>query len=447
MATDAARLPAGSAVPSAESGLLGRLQKFLVWWRAELLAALPVQWRDRLAGRAAGVPILLRPLELVQFRFDEGRLVESARISLEGLDADARVAAIRRSLASRPDAGDALIFLLPPESFVRRTIELPAAAEEALQSVVGFELDRHTPFRASDAVFQARVVGRSRDQANIRVDLVAAPRAVVESCRKQANELGLPLAAILPCIEESGLRDLDLLPDAGPDSRGMSSATRLNLALGFLLLVLMAVALAVPVFQKRDAAIRLLPRLNDARQESDQVQKTRAELERLVGDANFILGKKYAQPSATQLMEDLAKAFPDTTWVAILELKSGKTRELVLTGETASATRVVEMLEQIPYLKNPSFRSPLNKAPGQTAERFVIAAEVKPRPLPATTDASVQPAGSSAPAAPALPAAQPAPAQVEKKQTGNPSAPIQPSAPPAQTPSQAPAATPQKAKS
>lgn len=384
------------------SGALGaasaaRLRAFLTWWRAELLAALPQSWRERLPGGAAGIPIMLLPDEVVAFGVQGGRLVERTRVQSGGQDGQARAAAVRQLMAQQDRAADAWTILLPAGSFVRKSIELPLAAEESLRQVIGFELDRHTPFKAAHAEFDVRVLGRTRDNANIRVEFVAAPRSIVQAMRQQAEALGLRIASISPFIEDSGWREFDLLPHDASARKGLSPALRLNLAIGATFLVLLGAALAVPILQKRDAAIRLLPKLDEARAESEKVQKTRSELEKLVTDANFLLGKKYAQVPATQLVEDLSRIFPDTTWIAALEVKAGKQRELVLTGETASATRVVEMLEQIPYLKNPTFRSPLSKTPGQVAERFVIAAEFKPRPLPTSSEAAPTAVPNAAP--------------------------------------------------
>lgn len=397
MAVDPTALPSSGASARYAAASGTRMRAFFAWWRSELLAALPQSWRERLAGRVAGTPVMLLPDECVLFSVQAGRLVELARVQTAGLDVQARAAAFRQLMARQALAVDALVILLPAASFVRKVIELPVAAEESLREVIGFELDRHTPFKAADSEFDVRILGRTRDNANIRVEFVAAPRPIIQSARQQVEALGVRVAAMAPCMEDGGWREFDLLPRETSARVGMSPALRMNLALSAILLVLLAVALAVPILQKRDAAIRLLPKLNEARAESEKVQKTRNEIEKLVTDANFLLGKKYAHVPATQLVEDLSRIFPDTTWVAALEVKAGKQRELVLTGETASATRVVEMLEQVTYLKNATFRSPLSKTPGQVAERFVIAAEFKPRTLPSLIDTASDPVPTAAP--------------------------------------------------
>ncbi len=425
----------GSSAESSLSGVWTRTRAFLGWWRSELIAAMPPAWRERLAGGLSGTPFMLLPDELVAYSLTLGRLEASSRVPLACLDAPGRVGAVQRLIAAQGGRADAVLLVLPAESFIRKTIELPAAAEEALHQVLGFELDRHTPFKPAAAVYAARVLGRTRDNANIRVELVAAPRAAIERLLRDADGVGVRVNAIIPQPEDgTGWREFDLLPRDATVPAPFSADTRLNLILAAVFLLLFAAALVIPLVQKREAVIELLPRLNAAKVESEKVQKTRSEVEQLVGDANFVLGKKHSQVSVTHLVEDLAKVFPDTTWVAVLELKSGKQKELVLTGETGSATRFVELLEQVSYLKNPSFRSPLSKTPGQSAERFVIAAEVRPRPLPAVVDET-----SAAPAGPATAtpsaAAPPASATASPAVTPAPASAAAPTVPPQSLPS------------
>lgn len=427
MAADPA-IVAPAALPTA-SPAAGKLRGFFAWWRNELLAALPPAWRERLSGGASGAPIALLPDAWVTLASSEGRLREQARLPLGGMEPPAQAAALQKLVVENGGRVDRAILALAPGTFIVRTIELPAAAEEALQQVVGFELDRHTPFKAAQARFAAQVIGRSRDGANIRVQLIAAPREVVDDLLRRAEGLGVRAAVVVPWDSQSEnlqARQFNLIPEELRAASGWSADAKLAAALGAVFVLLFFAALILPIWQKREEVIALLPRLHNAKVESEKVQKTRSELEQLVNDANFIQGRKHAQVPVSLLIEDLARTFPDSTWVSALELKSGKQREIVLTGETSSATKVLELMEQINYLKNPSFRSPLTKVPGQTAEKFVIAAEIKPRTLPAAIEDSAPTAPASAAAAPApAPATPPSPAPAA---AANAPAPAQPPA-------------------
>ncbi len=75
-------------------------------------------------------------------------------------------------LAGRPDSGqrDAVakivrgararfaevVLKMPRDKVLRRLVDLPAAAAENLREVLGFEMDRHTPFNADEVYFDYR---------------------------------------------------------------------------------------------------------------------------------------------------------------------------------------------------------------------------------------------------------------------------------------------------
>jgi general secretion pathway protein L len=392
-----------------------QMKSFLRWWRGELHGALPRRWLESLTGGLIGSLVGVRDQELVGYRVEAGVLREFSRVPLAGLDAAGAASALRRLVESLGGKPDHLALVLPPDFFVRKLVSLPSAAQENLRQVLGFELDRHTPFRASQARFSSRVLAHDGAQANIRVDLVAAPREKLDALMDKIAAMGGKVTAVFPEIGEPQWRDFNLHDVVGASAGTLGIFNRLNVALAGMFLVLLAAALAIPIWQKRQAAIELLPKLNAVRVESDRVRKLGAELEQMVADSNYIHGRKHTTVPASNLLEDLARVFPDDTWVMILEVKpASKQRELVLSGEAASATKVVELLDKVPYLKNPTFRSQLTKIPGQAAERFVIAAEIRPRSLPATvadaqnaTATPVSMPATSPVAAPAQPQPQP----------------------------------------
>jgi len=143
------------------------------------------------------------------------------------------------------------------------------------------------------------------------------------------------------------------------------------------------VALLFPLWQKREAVISLQPRLDTAKAGADVADRLAKEIEKLASEHNFLLAKKQGQHPTVMLIEDLSRLLPDSTWVQQLDIKTGpKIRELQLAGETGSSSQLVELLEKSGSLANANFKSPLTKGVTPGTERFLIAAEVKPRALP-----------------------------------------------------------------
>jgi general secretion pathway protein L len=356
---------------------------FLHWWKDELAAAVPAQWRERFATRGLAF-VAVEGEEWRSLRPVAGRLVESGRASLGSLDPAGRRAAFRR-LVDEGSGGTANVWLVLPESAVLvRSAQLPLAAEEALRDALGFELDRLTPFSREQACFDHRVTGRDATAQKLALELAVTARAPLEARLAQLRELGATV------LGAGTAADLAVSPTPfnvlAPESRERPATSRtaiLARALAVLAGLLALVALGYPLWQKREAVIDLQPRLDKAKAGADVADRLVKEIEKLAAERNFIVGRKQGQQPAIVLLEDLSRLLPDATWVQQLDLKAGpKVRELQISGETGSSSQLIELIEKSGSLANASFKSPLTKGVTPGTERFLIAAEVKPRPVP-----------------------------------------------------------------
>ena len=95
---------------------------------------------------------------------------------------------------------------------------------------------------------------------------------------------------------------------------------------------------------------RSCSRPSKARLQAEASSALRDQLEQLTGDYNFALPRKYAFPSAVQVVDDVTKLLPDDTWLTQFEVKSTvegqePSREILLRGESANAGRLISLLE------------------------------------------------------------------------------------------------------
>src|SRR5512145_3351693 len=154
-------LPGGGFRPrdfARRHGLTG----FWRWWTRELAALVP-------AGPRAAV----------------------ARIGLAG-DPAAVAAEGRSVLASAFSGAGApkVLIALAGRSVLRKRLTLPAALEDELRTALGYDLDRHTPFKPDELYFDAVVVDRDHARGQISVDLAAARRAQVDTAIRHAQTWG-----------------------------------------------------------------------------------------------------------------------------------------------------------------------------------------------------------------------------------------------------------------
>lgn len=409
-----------------------QVDAFWLWWSAELLKLVP-RGLGGLHGVVRAPIVALEGEELVVFETRGAAIAETSRIPLASLDPEGRRIALR-NLASAAGLAEARVRLcLAREEALVRRVSLPLATEENLPQVLAFEMDRLSPFRAEEVYFDHRVAGRDALAGKVLVDLGVARRELVDTRVAKLREWGASIDGVV-LADDVGRNHppLDLLPETQRALREGSRARTLQISLAALIAFLLFVALALPIWQKRDNAIQLIPLVDKARQDAEATSKLAADLERQVADYNFLLAKKHGAYPTLAFVEEVSRLLPDSTWVQQMDVRTvGKIREVQIAGETPSSSKLIEIFEQASTVRNAAPRGTVTRGSQPNTERFLIAAEARPRPLPEPVPVASMPA-APAPAAGATPAGafptQPAPAAAP---TPAPTTPPQPAKPPA----------------
>ena len=305
---------------------------------------------------------------------------------------------------------DQVRLVLTPEQALLKTITLPLATEENLREVVGFELDRHTPFTPDQAYYDVQIVRRDPQNEKIVVSLAVASKPEMAALIDTLRRAGLTCTAIgiaEGAIGNAAAFDLQPLVDKPP--RRLSRSHQINLVLLGLVAVLLFAAVILPIWQKREVVKALNPLAQKSGAEFQISERVYSEYTKLVAEYNFLATRKHAVHPVLAVLEELARTFPDTTWVQRLEIKfSGKVREVIMIGEAQSASKVIENLEQSPLslFQNTKQLTPTSRMQLNT-ERFHVSAEIKPRPVPiaesiddVAAPAAIAPTAAVAPAVP-----------------------------------------------
>lgn len=345
---------------------------FLRWWRDELVALLPMAWQDRLR---AGTAI---PISASKGGWRTHSLIGGAWVPGPELPAPAGapVAALRNAN---------VWLLLDPREAVVRDAWLPFAAEGSLDEALSFELDRLTPLPAERAWFGHRVDGRDESEKQLKVRIAVTPREVAEGHVSALRSAGARVLGVGLMEEFAGeSASINLLPADQRDRASASNEARVTRVLAALALALVVAIFLHPLWLKREAVIALVPRVEKAKAAADVSDRLAKEIETLAQQHNFLLARKHTQPPMALLVEELTKQLPDNTWVQQLDVKPGsKTREVQIAGETGSSSALVEVLERSGLFANATFKSPLTKGATPNTERYLLAAELKLRDLPA----------------------------------------------------------------
>jgi general secretion pathway protein L len=362
--------------------LIKLLRRFLQWWLGELVALVPERLRRRLR-RTSDTLVFVRgdadarvylqtrqdlaPLGRLDVR-SEARPVERLRTMLEA-----------RGLARAAYAGRLAVCIRIPAAKAARTVaELPLAAEENLDDVVSFELSRHTPFSAEQAVFSYRVLSRDMTARRLRVEFMVVPHPIFQQFMTFAHELDIEPDRVDVAEPNSDLpASGNLIPAkamAGP--RG---ADVLTYALAAAVVCLAIAAVYLPVHAAQQRAELAQRRLVGLKTSVEAVAKVQKEIEAMRGENNFLVDRKRERPSVSELLFDTTRILPDDTWLQDWQINGGQVQ---LTGFSRSASALVPLLEQSQIVRGTTFRSPVTQDPQSGRERFNIAADIigKERP-------------------------------------------------------------------
>lgn len=353
------------------------MKAFTGWWLKELSSLIPSPIRAWYQGKQNIFAIRLSEQQL-SFIQPQGTVFRE--ISTITLEADASRSppqnnAFRQLQAMTKGKSHRLLLCLPAERVLRKTLRLPLAIEENLAQALEFELDRQTPFKLAQVYMAYKVIQRDTGNSQLVIELSVVKKEIVDRLIEQLSAQGLHVHAAV--LEQDVLKLGNDCPSFLPHALRNNLSQRslwINLVLGSILLLLLGGALAIPLWQKREAAIALNALAVEGKEQALRTQAMRAELETELTEHNFLLDKKTGTLSRFILINELSKLIPDDTWISQLDISE---TEIQLQGETGSPSKLVELMEGSDFLKATSSKSPLTKIPGTSVDRFHLSAELK----------------------------------------------------------------------
>ena len=350
------------------------LGHFWRWWSSELIALVPQRLRQSSAKAANGLLIEVTPQAVILRRWLHGSLTEQGRVDRQSGSHDTQGIAFQAFFSKLHKRDEQVALCLTDTKCLVKQVELPLAAAKNLRQVLGFEMDRHTPFKAEQIYFDFRVLRVENQKNRLVVKLVVVPRSEVDSSLDLLERWGAPVNAVyvagiaVPNGDAINLMPAERSPIQPSKLRGTNSGLLL------LTLILAMTAITIPIWQKRQAVIALLPIVDRAKQQARETDALRREQERLAAEFNFMLDKKQAVPPLVILLDELSRLLPDDTWVQQFNLKG---KELQIQGETGSSSKLIALIESARILHDANFRSPLTKGNMPNSERYHLAAEIK----------------------------------------------------------------------
>lgn len=313
------------------------------WWVDELMGMVPPQWRDRFLRRSS-VSAELTDDGLI-YRDQSGQL-----------------------LAQKPRGS--VNVLLPPSQVLLRQVELPILPASDLRRMIALEMDRFTPFRPEQVLFDTEVLSRDDERGRQQVLMGVMPRGAVESLvqRVRANDVEPAALSVAP-VSDRGSK-LNFLPawrEAEGGGGARRRATYFWIAAGVLLLFnlfMLNYRDSTATAQLREAVESQQGPVTVAMRLRDSVQK---EATRRAG-----LLKQQQQGAPLPILEAVTEAVPDTAWVERFEWNG---RTVHIRGFRKESSDMLAKLEASPFLRNARSQSSDPHAAVNGSGSFDLAAD------------------------------------------------------------------------
>ena len=345
------------------------------WWIDELAACVPPALRQRVAGSRG------RLLLIVDAR--GGNLIEETggeRRTLGRIDVDApsdREIVSRLRHAKRGERKP-IVIRLDARHALRTTASLPLAAERNLAQVVGFEFERLVPFKQSEVHFAYRVTARDKAAQTIGVELTIVPHTELAKIVDVLPGLGFQATEIEVAGPAPGALTTIAIAGENRIERGRSGR-RINLGLGAIAILLAIACVAIPLWRESAMIARLNAQITNARGQAEASAALQKQIDAQSRDQGFLVDRKNASPTVTELLATLTRLLPDDTYLTELEVKGGQVR---LVGLTSSATALLASIAKSPSFHDATFESSITHDPKTTRERFDIGAHIAKRGSP-----------------------------------------------------------------
>ena len=343
------------------------------------IAAYFSRWIDTTANAIVSLLSSVRTGKTVQvIEEDTGSFViQSDRAAPSGLPFE-RVQIIDGKLAgAHPDSIIAMLngsraeLKLRPARVLFRPLELPQRATEFLAGVVRSQIDRLTPWTASDAAFGWSVPTEAGGD-RVAITVAATARAVVQ-----------PIVDALVAAGAEAVAVTAAPPDAAPitvlehRAAGTLDVARVRRALVAILIVA-GLAAGVSLSVAGLAGMKLASEHEDLTRRIAE-RRMAIRLGREGGPAATPLRglerRKYQNASSVIVLEALSQILPDHTYVTELRIEGDKLRVI---GITRDAPSLIRLMEQSPNFTRATFFAPTTRGPSDPGERFHIEAQIEP---------------------------------------------------------------------
>lgn len=263
------------------------------------------------------------------------------------------------------------VLLLAPDAVLVQTLQLPLAAARNLSTVVGYELDRFTPFDATQLYFVARQDRRT--SKHLQVTLVAILRERLDQTLDDCATFGLRPNAVDVDNGAGQPMGIDLLP-APLRPRQRPAGKGLQRSLPWLCGALLLAAMLLWLNDRQRVLDVMHQSVREQKAEVAHVQALRQQLLNTRGAAQYLIRRKAAQPPLAALLNELTACLPSDTWIDQLEVNDGA--DVSFSGQSAKASALITRIKACHSLENAQFEGVIQPDAQTGKDQFSLRAHL-----------------------------------------------------------------------
>ena len=261
--------------------------------------------------------------------------------------------------------------LLPAEKILVKTLTLPATSETNMQEILGFEMDRQTPFNQDQVYYDARILSRNQESEKISLNMFVVTRNYLETVLSDLKSWSLKIKTVSFKTSDK-VEDINLMPVNARESSTFD-IDALTIAAGTCVLILFIAALYLPLIHKNNILESLKSEVDETRLLAMQVQPLITEKENLLSRTRFLSQKKQNSVPIIEILNELTTLLPDDTYLDRLIIREN---EIQVYGESDTATSILKLIENSDYFENAQSRSPVTKNNITNKEKFHFSAKL-----------------------------------------------------------------------
>ena len=255
---------------------------------------------------------------------------------------------------------------------LRPVLTVPASAEARLREVMLHEIDRQTPFSPDQVSFEPRILSRDAQTRQMRVELVVLPRARLDAAIALLGPLANGLAGVDVGNADGSRLGVNLLPLAGRSAR-QDRSRNVNRWLALITIAALFGAMWLALSNRSAELAATTARVDAAKAKAREVRILRNSLKGSADAANFLARLSVRQPTTLEVLADLTKRIPDSTYLEKIAISDGN---IVLIGQSQRAADLVGLLQGSTLFRTPTLTGSVQTDPRTGKERFTLTAVV-----------------------------------------------------------------------